>query len=214
MKFFSLFIILIIGLQSCVQWQPIALYDVPQSRSIDDGLHGFTAPVIWQEQLTSEVWVTPDKRCMEMQLRNDLPAKGQNFLHLKWNKQAGGCPWLGMGFGWDGWTGKDVSMIANDGMLSFQVKSFSAKPLKAGLPGALGFEDFAGNQSFVGLYGKYVSGGAIGKDWVAMQIPLKDILAQNPEIDATSIKQLIFTLESEGEIGIDEMMIMPLNAAK
>jgi uncharacterized protein YneF (UPF0154 family) len=61
------------------------------------------------------------------------------------------------------------------------------------------------------MFGKYVVGGAIGKEWVAMQIPLKDILAQNPEIDATAIKQLIFTLESEGEIGIDEMVIQPIN---
>jgi hypothetical protein len=47
-----------------------------------------------------------------------------------------------------------------------------------------------------------------------MQIPLADILAQNPEIDATAIKQLIFTLESEGEIGIDEMIIQPINLKK
>jgi hypothetical protein len=210
MKIVSALIVLL-AMQGCVQWQHVALYDVPQAETIDDGLHGFSAPMIWQEQLTSEVWVTPEKRCIEMQLKNDQPAKGQNYLHLKWNKQAGGCPWLGMGFGWDGWSGKDLSMIVNDGMLSFQVKSYSGKPLKTGLPGALGFEDFAGNQSFVGMFGKYVVGGAIGKEWVAMQIPLKDILAQNPEIDATAIKQLIFTLESEGEIGIDEMVIQPIN---
>jgi hypothetical protein len=210
MKILSVAIVFL-TLQGCIQWQHVALYDVPQADVKDDGLHGFSASVIWQEQLTSEVWVTPEKRCIEMSLKNDSPAKGQNYMHLKWNKQAGGCPWLGMGFGWDGWSGKDLSMIANEGMLCFQVKSYSNKPLKAGLPGALGFEDFAGNQSFVGMYGKYVLGGAIGKEWVAMQIPLKDILAQNPEIDATSIKQLIFTLESEGEIGIDEMVIQPIN---
>ena len=149
-----------------------------------------------------------------MQLKNEQAAKGQNYLHLKWNKQAGGCPWLGMGFGWDGWSGKDPSMISNDCALTFQVKNFGGKPLKSGLAGDLGFEDFAGNQSFVGIFGKYVSGGAIGNDWVMMQIPLADILAQNPEIDATAIKQLIFTLESEGEIGIDEMIIQPINLKK
>lgn len=206
--------IALLAMQSCVQWQPLSLYDAPLPEVADDGLKGFSAPIIWQEQLTSEVWVTQEKRCIEMQLKNEQAAKGQNYLHLKWNKQAGGCPWLGMGFGWDGWSGKDLSMIANDGALTFQVKNFGGKPLKSGLPGALGFEDFAGNQSFVGMFGKYVTGGAIGSDWVMMQIPLADILAQNPEIDATAIKQLIFTLESEGEIGIDEMIIQPINLKK
>jgi len=96
----------ILLLQGCVQWQPLALYEEPLPEQADDGLKGFTSSLIWQEQWTSELWVTQEKKCIELNLENQNAAKGQNFLHLKWNKQAGGCPWLGLGLGWDGWSGK------------------------------------------------------------------------------------------------------------
>ena len=201
----------ILLLQGCVQWQPLALYEEPLPEQADDGLKGFTSSLIWQEQWTSELWVTQEKKCIELNLENQNAAKGQNFLHLKWNKQAGGCPWLGLGLGWDGWSGKDISMITSSADLTIQLKNFGGKPLKAGLPGALGFEDFSGNQSYVGLFGKYVEGGAIGSDWVTMRIPLADIVSQNPDLDVTAIKQMIITLESEGNIGLDEIVIKNRN---
>jgi hypothetical protein len=38
-----------------------------------------------------------------------------------------------------------------------------------------------------------------------MVIPLSMILKQNPGLDISAIKQMIFTLESEGNIGIDNI---------
>jgi hypothetical protein len=84
------------------------------------------------------------------------------------------------------------------------VKSFSGD-LKAGLPGAIGLEDFSGNQSWVGLYPQFVKGSIIDAEWRKMIIPLNMILKQNPGLDISSIKQMIFTLESEGNIGIDNI---------
>ncbi len=207
-------ICLIFSMQSCLQWKAVALYDEPLPAEVDNGLHGFASAVIWQEQLNSEIWVTQDAKCIAMNLENTGAAQGQNSLHLKWNKQAGNCPWLGIGCGWEGWSGKDISMIAQTAMLTFQVKNYGAKPLKSGLPGALGFEDFSGNQSFVGMFGKYAKDGMIGQTWTAFEIPLRDIIAQNPDLDITAIKQMIITLESEGEIGIDDIVIKPLNQQK
>jgi hypothetical protein len=204
-------ICLICLLQSCLQWKTTALYDEPLPMEVDNGLRGFSAPVIWQEQLNSEIWVTQEPRCITMKLENAGASQGQNFIHLKWNKQAGNCPWLGIGCGWEGWSGKDISMITQSAMLSFKVKNYGNKPLKAGLPGALGFEDFSGNQSFVGMLGKYVSGGMIGQEWTQFEIPLADILSQNSDLDPTAIKQMIITLESEGEIGIDDIVIQPMH---
>ena len=61
------------------------------------------------------------------------------------------------------------------------------------------------------MLGKYVSGGMIGQDWTQFEIPLADILSQNADLDPTAIKQMIITLESEGEIGIDDIVIQPMH---
>ena len=80
--------------------------------------------------------------------------------------------------------------------------------MKSGLPGAVGFEDFSGNQSWVGMFKTYVQNGVIDQQWVRVQIPLSDLIAQNKDVDVTSIKQVIFTLEAEGDILLDEIKIV------
>jgi hypothetical protein len=203
----SLFYFLIFLLFGCSSLKPVSLYDVPLDKEDDGGLPGFYARTIWADQINSEVWSTQSLNCISMQLETKDVYAGTGSIHMKWNKQAGGCPWLGMGIGWEGWSGKDISQIIQIGAFEFRVKSLNG-PLKAGLPGAVGLEDFSGNQSWVGLFSKYVAGGVIDKDWVKIQIPLNDLLVQNRDLDITAIKQVIFTLEAEGDILMDEIKIV------
>ena len=202
-----LFYILLMILFGCSSLKPTALYDDPIQEEDDGGLPGFYARTIWADQINSEVWSTQNLSCISMQLESNNVYAGTGSLHLKWNKQAGGCPWLGMGIGWEGWSGKDISQIIHVGAFEFRIKSLNG-PMKSGLPGAVGFEDFSGNQSWVGLFKKYVQGGVIDSEWVKFQIPLSDLMVQNKEVDMTAIKQVIFTLEAEGDVLIDEIKIV------
>ncbi len=200
-------IFIVAFITGCSSLKPVALYDFPVDAEDDGGLPGFYASTIWSDQLNAEVWVTQNASCITMQLETNTVFKGTGSIHLKWNKQAGGCPWLGMGIGWEGWSGKDISQILHLGALEMRVKSLNG-PMKSGLPGAVGMEDFGGNQSWVGLFKKYVQGGVIDQDWVKLQIPLSDLMSQNKEVDNTAIKQIIFTLEAEGDVLIDEIKIV------
>jgi len=201
------FILLYFLMAGCSSLKPVKLYDFPLAAEDDGGLPGFYARNVWSDQLNADVWVTQNVSCISMQLETSSVYKGSGSIHLKWNKQAGGCPWLGMGIGWEGWSGKDISQIIQLGALEMRVKSLNG-PMKSGLPGAVGMEDFAGNQSWVGLFKKYVENGVIDQEWVKLQIPLADLMGQNKDVDATAIKQVIFTLEAEGDILLDEIKIV------
>lgn len=207
------FIFILLILTSCASLKPVELYDFPLAVEDDGGLPGFYARNVWSDQINAEIWATQSLSCIQMQLESKDVFSGTGSIHLKWNKQAGGCPWLGMGIGWDGWTGKDISTITQVGAFQMQIKSLQGV-MKSGLPGAIGFEDFSGNQSWVGLFKEYVKGGLIKEDWTQMQIPLSDIIVQNKELDVTSIKQVIFTWEGEGDILIDEIKIVKRDEKK
>jgi hypothetical protein len=203
---FSFFLVMC----GCSSLKQSSLYEFPASVQDDGGLPGFYAGNVWTDQINGDVWSTQNLNCISMQLETKDVFKGAGSIHLKWNKQAGGCPWLGMGIGWEGWSGKDISQIINIGAFEFRVKSLTG-PMKSGLPGAVGFEDFSGNQSWVGLFKTYVQNGVIDQEWVRVQIPLSDLIAQNKDVDVTSIKQVIFTLEAEGDILLDEIKIVKRN---
>lgn len=162
---------------------------------------GFYATEVWSEQLNGDVWFTQSPNCITVK-NEEISAN--HFLHVQWNKQAGDCPWMGLGIGWDNWSGKDLTGLENVASLSLDVRSFGGE-LKSGLPGAIGLEDFSGNQSWVGLYPNFIQGGKIDDQWRTMKIPLSMILKQNSNLDVSTIKQMIFTLEAEGNIGIDNI---------
>lgn len=197
----TLYILLVAStLASCIQLKPIALYE-EMNADEQTTFEGFYATEVWSEQMNGDVWFTQSPNCITV--KND-ELESNHFLHLQWNKQAGDCPWMGLGIGWDNWSGKDLTGLENQAALQLDVKSFSGD-LKAGLPGALGLEDFSGNQSWVGLYPQFVQGNVIDAQWRKMVIPLSLILKQNSGLDISAIKQMIFTLESEGNIGIDNI---------
>ena len=88
-----------------------------------------------------EVWYTPSPKALKVQAETAQKAEGLQSISIEWNKQADPQTWLGLGFGWNGWTGKNFEAITQQAALSFWVKSKEGQ--SAGLPWAVGFEDLS-----------------------------------------------------------------------
>lgn len=159
---------------------------------------------IYTNQLLSDSWVTQtDASCLSI-VNETVPGESNQALHIVWNKQAEvGCPWLGLGFGWDNWAAKDLIAMEKNYCLAFQVKSNGASWKT--MPWAIGIEDYMGVQAYIGVVEKYVVGKEIGKDWTTLRIPLTEFTFNEWGLSTGSVKQLIFQFEASGDVYLDNI---------
>ncbi|KAB2807359.1 sugar-binding protein [Phaeocystidibacter luteus] len=162
---------------------------------------------IYSDYMTSDAWVTPATSCLTVSTSVDAAKEGDLGLKISWNKTSAGCPWLGLGFGWDNWTGKDLSIIKNTGAIEFYVKLSEGE--RTSLPWAMGFEDFTGAQAWLGLNANVVKADKITTEWTRIELPLSEFNWDEQGADASNIKQVIIQFEADGEVMLDEIRLVP-----
>lgn len=182
----------------------LSLYDeeVAQVYSIK----GFDQLVIFDNDLSEEVWSTKNSDCIGLTLKSD---EKDTFLNVKWNKDQDGCDWVGMGFGWDMWTGKDMAAVRDTLAIQLFVRS-TGKPF-TNIPWAFGFEDYSGNQAWLGYNKSFLIAKEIGSDWTKVEIPLSLFPFEENDFDLFNVKQLIVQLFSEGAIEINSIQLVPFS---
>lgn len=167
----------------------------------------YTSAEIYHDYLSSEAWYTLQDHCIMIKPKEEASYDGETGLHVKWDRQAEGCPWLGLGFGWDSWTGKDLSSIKNTAAIEFWVRMLDGE--RVDLPWAIGLEDFTGAQAWLGMSRNAVKADNITTEWTRIELPLSEFNWNEQNADIGSIKQIIFNMEGEGEIFMDEIRIVP-----
>lgn len=200
----SLYVSIVIGLASCVNLKQNELYvDVPNP---NDTLF-YISSEIYRDYVTSEGWVTEDRRCITAETTKEAAFDGELGIDLTWNKTQDGCPWLGFGFGWDNWTGKDLSPIKNTAAIQFHVRMVEGE--RSNLPWAIGLEDFTGAQAWLGMSTNAIKAEKITTEWTRVELPLSEFNWEEQGADVSNIKQIIFNTEADGRIYIDEIKIVP-----
>ena len=147
--------IILSGMWSCAM-KPVALYENTSSSDSVQHIENVYALQIFKDYLSSEIWFTEDTSCLQVENVFDEKAIGKGALHLKWNKTSGGCIWIGMGIGWDGWNPKNLQEIYPNASIEFNVRS--PKGIQNGLPWAMALEDYSGGQAWAGVFANYIEG--------------------------------------------------------
>ncbi|MBK6483943.1 MAG: hypothetical protein IPG01_12630 [Chitinophagaceae bacterium] len=207
MKATAWIILLTIIVAGCSTFQDAGLYQQAAQPDNKPNINGFYQVAIFRDVYSGDVWFSKKPECVQVAFETKEVKTGDGALSIKWDKQAADCGWIGMGFGWDNWTGKDLSLITHTAAISFWAKT--KKGSSKGLPWAVGFEDFSGNQAWSGVTADCVKGGVIGNTWTEVIIPLDRFSLDDADIDPTTIKQLLFQFESSGSIWMDEITIVP-----
>lgn len=187
--------------------KPVSVYENTTAGDSVQHIKNVYAINIFTDYVTSELWKTEDTSCIVVKNIFDSTMIGEGGLYIKWNKTSGGCDWVGIGIGWDGWNGKNLQEIYNEAAIQFMVRS--PKGTQPGLPWAMAFEDFGGGQAWAGVFSNFIEGGKITEQWTKVQIPLTAFDFNQFDADKSGIKQLIIQFESEGEIFFDDLKIVP-----
>lgn len=167
----------------------------------------FISSDIYTDYVTSEGWVTEEKNCITAITTKEAAYQGELGIDLTWDKTKEGCPWLGFGFGWDNWTGKDLSQIKNTAAIQFYVRMPEGE--RTSLPWALGLEDFSGSQAWLGMSANAIKADKITTEWTRIEMPLSEFNWEEQGANASNIKQLIFNTEADGHVYLDEIKIVP-----
>lgn len=185
-------------------FKPLSLYD--ESAAQKYSIKGFDQLEIFDNELSEEVWSTKNINCIGLTLKTDVK---DTFLQVKWNKDQDGCDWVGMGYGWDMWTGKDMASVRDTLAIQLMVRS-TGKPF-TNIPWAFGFEDYSGNQAWLGYNKSFLLAKEIGNEWTKVEIPLTLFPFEENDFDLFNVKQLIIQLFSEGVIDINSIQLVPFS---
>jgi len=129
----------------------------------------------------------------------------KNSLHIKTDKPPT-CEWIGMGIGWDGWQGKDLSGIVNNAAIEFMAR-VSGDAIYT-IPIVFILEDYSANQCFATAGYLGIEAGEITNKWSKVIIPLSTFSYQVNKIDLTNIKQLLLQCYDKVDIYIDDIKIV------
>lgn len=205
MKAITFYIGLLLTAASCVQVKQVTLFEqAPESRILPN-VHGFYAVNILREQLGSEVWFTPNASCLQVRQETEQVYAGNGAFYLKWDKPEGGCEWIGMGVGWDAWTGKNLEPILHKAAI--QIKAKAMKGRIQSLPLAVSLEDYAGNGAWLGVLPELIEHKE-KEEWATITLPLERFSWNEFGADPGNIKQMIIQFEAAGELWVDEIEIV------
>lgn len=199
-------------LSSCVSFKEKSLFDRSSGQILPDHIENLYALNIFDGTMNGEQWCSkppelPSSECLTIEavhVEMNTPS-----MLWSWNKNAADCGWMGIGFGWDGWTGKDLSAVVDKAAIQLKVRS--KKGVLKSLPLAASLEDFGGNQVWIGFNSKVMPlDGVKDNEWSFVTLPLADFEWENAQyMDISNVKQLIVQFEGSGDLFVSEIKIIP-----
>lgn len=193
---------------SQIKLKTIGLYDIPEK--VSTSFYGFSQLNVFDGNNSESIWWSKNSDCI--QGIYEVDSVNSSYLIFKWNKDQKECDWVGIGFGWDGWSAKDMAYLKDS--LAFSITLRSSKREISNLPWAFGMEDYNGHQSWIGFKKDFLSNPTISKTWNTILIPLSSFPILENEVDLTATKQLIIQLFAAGEIELKSIRLVPYKILK
>jgi len=178
----------------------------PTNEIEEENINGFYAVNVFEDHLSKDVWFSDEGDCLIVEGDTENAYSGEGGLHIKWDKVSGNCPWLGIGFGWDGWNGKNLANIYATTAIQFRLKAVEGE-VKS-FPVAMAFEDYSNLQAWAGFNSKMFQGEADENGWRTVTVPILAFNWLEMEADISNIKQFMIQFEAAGDVYLDEVKIV------
>ena len=214
MKRISVCIIFLILLNSCMTFKDQAIFDMSSDQIIPEHIENVYALDVFKGVMSGEQWFSkppeiPTTKCLDVTAVNSNFDISNSSMLWSWDKKAANCGWMGIGFGWDGWAGKDLSSIVDKAAIQLKVKSKNG--ILKSLPLAACLEDYGGNQVWIGFHSKVLPKSGIKDDeWSYVTLPLSEFEWENAKyMDISNVKQFIVQFEASGDLYVNAIKIIP-----
>ena len=179
------------------------MYDAVNPDNQYDNINGFASLTVLEGPAGDAFWTAGTAACLKAKLT------AQNTYLINWNKPGGGCPWVGLGVGWDQWSGKNLGPIVDVAAIELVVRLPQGQPVKS-FPWAFGLEDYSGRQAWMGMSADRILNGPVGPDYRAIRLPLTAFNWREMKTDPSNIKQFLLQFEADGVVEIHSIRIVRL----
>lgn len=193
---------------SCVSFKTATLYDGDRPRYVEPlpaEIRLAVEPTIFYDD-TRDVWGLEKDECKNVHVTEEVVHSGERAIKMKWDRNTPGCTWSGIGIGWDGYVGKDLSSIYDHAAIAFYARSIEGRMFS--LPFVLTLEDYSGGMGFCYTSNKYFERTAIDETWQRVIVPLSDFDIESENLDPTNIKQLQIEFQQSGAVYIDNIELI------
>jgi hypothetical protein len=180
-----------------------ALYDQPNPDNDYAHINGFASLTVLEGPAGDAFWTAGTAACIKAKLT------AQNTYLIDWNKPGGGCPWVGLGVGWDQWSGKNLGPLLDVAAIELVVRLPQGQPVRS-FPWAFGLEDYSGRQAWMGMSADRILNGPVGPDYRAIRLPLTAFNWREMKTDPSNIKQFLLQFEADGTVEIHSIRIVRL----
>lgn len=200
--------LLVLSAASCATFKTASLYDGDKPRytqPLPSEIGLAVEPIIFYDD-TRDVWGLEKDDCKKASITEEIVHSGQRAIKLQWDLNAPGCTWAGIGIGWDGYAGKDLSSIFHHAAIAFYARSVQGRMFS--LPFVLTLEDYSGGMGFCYTSNKYFERTAIDEEWQRVIVPLIDFDLETENLDLTNIKQLQIELQQNGAVYLDQIELI------
>ncbi len=194
------------GKRSWLKAVPISMYEYSNPDNEYEQIAGFASLVILEGASGDELWSESKKGCMSLRLQQDTAYR------VRWDKPGGGCTWVGMGVGWDQWSGKNLAPLLDSAAIELRVRIPEGRAVQT-LPLAFGLEDYSNRQAWMGMSAKWVVDGPIGQQYANIRLPLQQFNWDEQRADPSNVKQFIVQFEASGEVDLRHIKIVRHQAA-
>lgn len=195
-------------LSGCVEFKELSLYDGYEAAPVakkPESINALVEPIIYDDG-DQDMWGLEETECKDAELTYDVVYSGNEAIRISWNLFDGPCDFEGIGFGWDGWAGKDLTGIMDYAAIRFYVKA--QKERQFGLPIVLTLEDYSGGMGFAYTDNKYFERTFIDTSWQKVEVPLADFDLETENLDPSNIKQLQLELQQSASVYLDDIQLV------
>ncbi len=207
-KIYSLlFLAIVLTFAGCVEFKKVTLYDGYEPIEVPPkpaDLSLVVETLIYDDDAT-DVWGLEKNVCQEAGL-SDIAISGKESIKMQWNREAKGCDFAGIGIGWDGWAGKDLTQVMDYAAIQMYVRTIQGRSFS--LPMVLTLIDYSDGMGFCYTSNKYFERTAIDEEWQKVIVPLEDFEIQKENLDPSNIKQLQIELQQQGQFYLDDISLI------
>ena len=192
----------------CGSIPEVTLYDVDLTPTVEEQVRNFPHRHVFMDSDNSTMFGVKNHPCKRVKFIQENSVEGKDHISIEWN-QTDSCRYLGIGFPWANYAGKNLRLIEDVAALQFHLRLDSGSASK--VPMFFSLVDYGGKQANTKINLLNVDGKRIDDTWRIVHIPLSSFHAALKGVNLENIKELRIEFQRQGFVHLDAIQIVPFH---
>tara|TARA_B100002052_G_scaffold173100_1_gene157537 strand:+ start:10203 stop:11384 length:1182 start_codon:yes stop_codon:yes gene_type:complete len=197
-----LLIVFIFCTFSCGYMKEVSIYEPSKSVSAFEQFH---YKKLFTNSKENGLWGVKNNNCKQVSFSSNNSYIGDDHLHIKWD--ASKCNYVGIGFKWGNYKGKNLTPILESTAIELRVRIDSGE--LSTVPMFFILVDYAGIQCRANINYLNLEEGKIDTQWRRIRIPLSAFNYKKRNVNMSNIKEMRLEFQRKGDLHIDNIVIVP-----